>query len=83
MTVSVQVQVGNKLFAKEDGSPFGAVMEVHENGLLVDIEGAGPTALPAFAVRAVHDGKVIVDVTKLPPDVQQSIMHAHDQENRY
>jgi hypothetical protein len=83
MTVSIQVQVGDKLFAKEDGRPFGAVMEVREHALLVDIEGAGPTALSAVAVRAVHDGKVIVDVAKLPPELQQSVAHAHDRETRY
>ena len=83
MTQSVQVQVGDKLFEKEDGRPFGAVMEVHAHDLVVDIEGSGPTTLAAAAVRAVHDAKVIVDVAQLPSELRERIAHAHDRETAY
>jgi hypothetical protein len=83
MAKSVQVEVGDQLFEREDGRAFGAVMEVHANELRVDIENFGPVALPAAAVRAAHDGKVIVDVSELPADIRERIAHAHDRENQY
>ena len=83
MTKSVQVQVGDQLFETEDGESFGAVLAVHPHELLVDIEGAGQVLLPAPAVRAVHDGKVVVDTSALPPDLQERIKHAHDRETEY
>ena len=83
MAQSVQVQVGDQLFAREDGRPFGAVAEVHPSELQVNIENFGPYTLRAEAVRAAHDGKVIVDVSQLPSDIQDKIAHAHDRENQY
>lgn len=83
MAQAVQVNVGDQLFEREDGRAFGAVVAVHPNDLTVAIEAHGPLSLPAAAVRAVHDGKVIVDVRRLPAEVQHSIAHAHDRENQY
>lgn len=83
MTKSVQVQVGDQLFDHEDGESFGAVLAVRAHELLVDIEGAGQVLLPAPAVTAVHDGKVIVDTTALSPELQEKIKHAHDRETEY
>jgi hypothetical protein len=80
MTKSVHVAVGDQLFAREDGDAFGAVLAVHAHDLLIDIEGSGQTLLPASAVQSVHDGKVLVDITKLRPEMQQMIARAHDRE---
>jgi hypothetical protein len=83
MTKSVQVQVGDQLFEHEDGQAFGAVLAVRPHELLVNIEGAGQVLLPAAAVAAVHDGKVVVDSSALTPELQQQIRHAHDRETEY
>jgi len=83
MAQSVQVRVGDQLFDREDGDAFGAVVEVHTHELLVNIEGYGQLLLPAAAVRAVHDGKVIINTSTLSSDVQQRIAHAHDRETEY
>ena len=50
--------------------------------MIIDIEGFGDIRLPAGAVLAVHDGKVVVDVRKLPDQVQNAIRHAHDLETQ-
>ncbi|MET0340820.1 MAG: hypothetical protein ABW252_07445 [Polyangiales bacterium] len=83
MTKSVSVGIGDQLFDREDGLAFGAVLAVHKHELLVTIEGFGQAMIPSTAVRAVHDGKIIIDVTDLPSDLQQTISRAHDRETDY
>jgi hypothetical protein len=80
MSQQVPVKIGDQLFQREDGAAFGAVVGVHEHELLVEIEGVGQSVLPAGAVRAVHDGKLIVDISQLPAELRKSITHAHDSE---
>lgn len=83
MGKSVPVEIGDQLFEREDGSAFGAVVEVHPHSLLVDIEGYGQVVLAAAAVKSVHDGKLIIDTSALPPELQDKIAHAHDSETEY
>jgi hypothetical protein len=80
MTKRVQVNIGDQVFAREDGEVFGAVREVRQNELLIAIEGLGDILVTAAAVIAAHDQKVILDVKQLPQDVRDAIAHAHDQE---
>jgi hypothetical protein len=82
MSKNVQVQIGDEVVAHKDGQKFGAVREVHPHLLIVDIENFGDVPLPASAVLAVHDGKVVVDVRKLPDQIQAAVRHAHDLETR-
>jgi hypothetical protein len=76
----VAVSIGDQVYAREDGEVFGAVLQVREHDLLIDVEGFGEVTVEARAVKAVHDGKIIVDVTKLAGDVRRAIGHAHDSE---
>lgn len=80
MTQSVPVKIGDQLFQREDGAAFGAVIGIHAHELLVEIEGVGQAVLPSAAIKAVHDGKLIVDVSQLPAPLRASIKHAHDRE---
>jgi hypothetical protein len=82
MSKNVQVQIGDEVVAHKDGQRFGAVREVHPHELVIDIENFGDVRLSATAVLAVHDGKVVVDVRKLPEDIQAAVHHAHDLETR-
>ncbi len=77
---SVAVKIGDQLFQREDGSAFGSVVGIHAHELLVEVEGVGQVVLPSAAVKAVHDGKVIVDIQQLPAPLRSSIQHAHDRE---
>jgi hypothetical protein len=83
VTKSVSVEIGDQLFDREDGNAFGAVLAVHRHELLVSIEGYGQAMIPATAVRAVHDGKVVVDPAGLSNDLQRTIAAAHDRETEY
>ena len=81
MTQRAKVSIGDQVFAKEGGEEFGSVRHVAEHDLVVDVENHGDVNVPAEAVTAVHDGKVIVDVRKLPSDVQRAIAAAHAAED--
>ncbi len=74
------VSVGDQVYTKEGGEEFGSVRYVHPNELVVDIEGAGDFNIPAESVRAVHDGKVIIDLAAVSSDVKAAIAKAHQQE---
>jgi hypothetical protein len=80
MTHHVAIKIGDQLFDREEGSAFGAVVGIHEHELLVEIEGVGQSVLPGAAIRAVHNGKLIVDLMQLPAPLRASIKHAHDRE---
>jgi hypothetical protein len=76
----MQVSIGDQVFLEEGGEEFGAVRHVLEHELVINVENFGDVTLPARAVRAVHDGKVIVDRQHLPASVQEMIAHAHERE---
>jgi hypothetical protein len=80
--VNKAVSIGDQVFTKEGGEVFGAVRQISAHELVVDIERLGDVIIPSSAVTAVHDGKVVVNAALLPPDVQASIKHAHDEEDR-
>ncbi|MEI9937815.1 MAG: hypothetical protein WDO69_11405 [Pseudomonadota bacterium] len=80
MSQRVSVKIGDQLFQRQDSAAFGAVVGIHEHELLVEIEGVGQTVLPGAAVTAVHDGKLIVDISQLPAPLRASIKRAHDRE---
>jgi len=82
MSKPVPVKIGDQLFQREDGAAFGAVVGIHEHELLVEIEGVGQAVLPGASIKAVHDGKLIVDIQQLPAPLRISIQHAHDRETR-
>jgi len=82
MPQRVAVKIGDQLFQREDGAAFGSVVGIHEHELLVEIEGVGQAVLPGVAIKAVHDGKLIVDISQLPAPLRTSIKHAHDRETQ-
>lgn len=73
----VEVSVGDQVYAEEGADPFGAVRRVHPQELLVFVEGTGDLAVPASAVAAVHDGKVVLDLRALTPELRRAIAGAH------
>ena len=76
------MKIGDQLFQHEEGAAFGAVVGIHEHELLVEIEGVGQVVLPGVAIKAVHDGKLIVDISHLPAPLRTAIKHAHDRETQ-
>ncbi len=76
----VEVNVGDQVYAAEGADPFGAVRRVHPHELIVFVEGTGDLAVPAAAVAAVHDGKVVLDPGALAPELRRAIAGAHQGE---
>jgi hypothetical protein len=73
----IGVGIGDQVFAGEGADPVGAVRRVHAHELIVFIEGTGDLAVPATAVAAVHDGKVVLDERGLSPELRRAIAQAH------
>ena len=63
--MTFQVQVGDQLFLEEGGEEIGAVREIAKDRLVVYIEAAGEFIVPGTWVRAAHDGKVVLDASKV------------------
>jgi hypothetical protein len=77
------ISPGDQVFAADGGEEFGAVRQVRPGGrpaLVVYVENGGEFVIPLDAVRAVHSGKVIVQISRLPAEVRSAIRHAHDAE---
>ncbi len=76
-----QVQVGDQLFLEEGGEEIGAVREVAPDHLIVYVEAAGDFRVPGAWVRAAHDGKVVLDPSRIAdPALLLAAEHAHDAE---
>lgn len=75
-----QVEVGHMVFVADGQMGVGGVREVRDDGLVVNIQNAGDFVLPLAAVRDVHDGKVVLDLQQLQPEVVEALRHVHDAE---
>jgi hypothetical protein len=79
--MSFQVQVGDQLFLEEGGEEIGAVRAVATDHLVVYIEAAGDFVIQGDWVRAAHDGKVVLDESKIDnPFLVMAAHRAHDDE---
>lgn len=75
-----QVKIGDQVYTKEGGTMFGAVRVVHAHGLQIYVENSGDFEVKAEAVKAVHDGKVLLSIEKLDSSLRTAIARAHQQE---
>jgi hypothetical protein len=79
--MSFTVQVGDQLFLEEGGEEIGAVREVKSDHLVVYVEAAGDFVVPGLWVAAAHDGKVVLDPTKIEdPALLIAASAAHERE---
>jgi hypothetical protein len=77
------IQVGFQVYSKEGGEEFGAVRAVergHRPQLVVYVENAGDFVVLPDAIKAVHDHKVILDLTRVDADMRNAVTHAHERE---
>ena len=75
------IEMGHMIFVADGEVGVGAVREVRDAELLVNIQNAGDFVLPMSAVRHVHSGKVILDLDQLDADVLDALEHVHDAEH--
>jgi hypothetical protein len=75
------VEIGFQVFLSEGGEEFGAVRAVGPRELVVYVENGGDFVVPAEAVQSAHDGKVVLDGSRLDARIWAAISHAHDRED--
>lgn len=76
------IEPGFMIFLSDGQTAAGAVREVKDSGeLVVNVENGGDFVIAADAVRDVHYKKVILDVARLPPEMQKALRHLHDAES--
>ncbi len=76
-----RIEVGFDVFLADGAASFGAVRNVRDDRLIVNVENAGDLAIPLEAVVKVAADKVILDWNQLPPRVQEAIRHTTDVED--
>lgn len=69
-----------EVFAHEGEAAVGAVRHVANDHLTVYIEGGGDIKIKAAHIQSIHDEKVVLDMEKLPEDIQRMIRLAHSDE---
>lgn len=69
-----------EVFVAEGETGIGGVRDVTPLRMTVCIEGYGAVDILPGQVAAAHDGKVILDLDRLSPHLQDVIRHAHDLE---
>jgi hypothetical protein len=74
------VAIDDQVFLEEGGEELGAVRKVEHDHIVVYVEGAGDFKITGPAVKASHDGKVILDRTHLAPDFLKAVESAHTSE---
>lgn len=77
------IRLGDQVYTAEGADPVGAVRELRSGpqpALIIYIENAGDIAIPVPAIRAVHDGKVVLDPDRLEDKVRRALGHVRDSE---
>jgi len=77
------IEVDFQVFTRDGGQEIGAVRAFDRvaHTILVYIENAGDFTIAASGIKAVHAGKVILDVENLSSSVKQAIARAHSGED--
>jgi hypothetical protein len=77
------IEIGSQVYLEEGGDPCGAVRDVrvgNRDEITIYVENSGDFIVPMDAVRAAHDGKVILERTRLNQSLLDALAHAHDAE---
>ena len=75
------IQEGFDVFIHDAGKSFGAVRQVHGHSIVIYVENAGDFAVPLTAVKDVASEKVVLDSTRLEPNLREAIRRAHSGED--
>lgn len=79
--MSQGIEIGYVAFIDGRVSAIGAIRDVMNDSVLIYVENSGDFSVPITAVIAVHDGKVVLDKSKLQKPLLAAVDHSHDQED--
>jgi len=77
------IEPGSQVYLKEGGDSFGGIRDVRRSGrgeIVIYVENAGEFVVSADTIQSAHDGKVVLDPSKIEPSLARAIEHAHDRE---
>jgi hypothetical protein len=77
---TLNVTIGDQVYLHHNDEEIGAVREVARDHLIVYIENRGDVRIDGSVVKAAHDGKVVLDPSKLDRDLLAAIRVAHQLE---
>jgi hypothetical protein len=77
---TLKVSVGDQVYLAHNDEEVGAVREVARDHLIVYVENSGDVQIAGPAVKEVHDGKVVLDPSKLDQSVLAAMRQAHQRE---
>ena len=80
-THNFTVSVGDQVFLDQRLEEVGAIRQVARDHLIAYIENAGDFRIEGPAVKAIQNGKVILDPAKLDERLLDAIEHAHEHES--
>ena len=83
MEQKTKIEIGSQGYLEEGGDPCGAVRDVrlgNRDEITIYVENSGEFVVSVDAVRAAHDGKVILDRGRLDQSLLDAVAHAHDAE---
>ena len=78
------IKQGDEVFLHDGEIAFGTVQRhpPHDaKEIVIYVEDAGEFLVPLSAVKAVHDGKVLLDKGKLHQELLAAIKRAHEHED--
>ncbi len=78
------IRQGDEVFLHDGEVAFGTVQRhpPHDaKEIVIYVENAGEFLVPMSAVKAVHEGKVLLDKGKLHQELLQAIRNAHEHED--
>ena len=70
------------VFVADGEVGVGAVREVRETDMVVNIQNAGDVVLPLTAIRDIHSGKVVLDLDQLEAPIIEALNRVHESEYR-
>lgn len=76
-----EIQSEFMVFFAEGAEGIGAVRETLDDALSVYIENYGEFLVPRTAVKAVHDGKVIIDRDQVSEKFLRAVSASHSRED--
>ncbi|AKF06987.1 response regulator [Sandaracinus amylolyticus] len=70
----VRARVADRVFLRDGGDSLGLVQLVRDEGFVAHVERLGPTFVPADAVAARHEGKVLLDLSRLDDELRAGLL---------
>jgi hypothetical protein len=80
-TRTFDVEIGDQVYVGHGEEEVGAIKQIAHDHVVIYIENAGDFRIDGPEVLSAHDGKLVLDPTKLSPQLLEAVAKAHAREN--